>query len=95
MLPDLGTGHDREPEGTFYLNNEPSHLDQFLINKNMIINDAPIRALPETVEIRRFPGTSATGDYLLPRRGATTCHMATPQRTTLAWRREPEPMARY
>jgi hypothetical protein len=67
--PDLavmGTSHDREPDGTFYFDNEPNQFDQFLINKNMIINEAPIRALPETVEILRFPGTSATGDYPRP-----------------------------
>ena len=64
--PVMGTGHDREPDGTFYFDNEPNQLDQFLINENMIINDAPIRALPETVEILRFPDTSATGDYPRP-----------------------------
>jgi hypothetical protein len=64
--PVMGTGHDREPDGTFYFDNEPNQLDQFLINKKMIINEAPIRALPETVEILRFPGTSETGDYPRP-----------------------------
>jgi hypothetical protein len=61
--PVMGTGQDREPNGTFYFDNEPNQLDQFLINKNMIINEAPIRALPETVEILRFPA---------PARPATT-----------------------
>jgi hypothetical protein len=33
------------PDGTFYFNNEPNLLDQFLVNKNMATQNAPIRGL--------------------------------------------------
>ena len=34
------------PDGSFYFDNQPNHLDQFMINKNMATGDAPIsRAL--------------------------------------------------
>lgn len=45
--------------GDFYFNNEPNLLDQCLVNKNMATQTAPIRAKAETVELLRFPGTSA------------------------------------
>jgi endonuclease/exonuclease/phosphatase family metal-dependent hydrolase len=54
------------PDGTFYYNNEPNMLDQFLVNKNMATQGAPIRARVETMEILRFPGTF-TGRYRRPR----------------------------
>jgi hypothetical protein len=41
---------------TFYFNNEPNLLDQFLVNKNMARQNDPIRAKADTVEILRFPG---------------------------------------
>jgi predicted extracellular nuclease len=53
-------------DGSFYFNNEPNLLDQFLVNKNMVKQDAPIRANAETVEILRFPGTFA-GKYKRPK----------------------------
>jgi hypothetical protein len=43
------------PEGTFYFNNEPNMLDQFLVNANMAREDSPIRADPGSVHIVRFP----------------------------------------
>lgn len=61
MWPAAGT-----PDGTFYFNNEPNLLDQFLVNRNLADETSPIRARSETVEILRFPGTSATGDYPKP-----------------------------
>lgn len=66
MWPVMGTGHVNEPDGTFYFDNEPNQLDQFLINKSMIIQTEPIRAQPDTVQILRFPGTSTNGDYPRP-----------------------------
>ena len=54
------------PDGTFYFNNEPNLLDQFLVNKNMAIQAAPIRAQDDTVAILRFPGTFSTGKYPRP-----------------------------
>jgi predicted extracellular nuclease len=53
-------------DGSFYYNNEPNLLDQFLVNKNMAKQDSPIRAKAETVEILRFPGT-LTGKYRRPK----------------------------
>ena len=53
----------RTPDGTFYFNNEPNLLDQFLVNKNMARQNAPIRAKAKTVEILRFPGTFSAGKY--------------------------------
>jgi hypothetical protein len=61
MWPAIGT-----PEGTFYFDNQPNLLDQFLVNRNMATQDAPIRALPDTVEILRFDDT-ATGQFRRPR----------------------------
>lgn len=66
MWPAMGTGHESEPDGTFYFDNEPNQLDQCLVNKNMITATAAIRAIPQTVGILRFPGTSSTGDYPRP-----------------------------
>lgn len=54
------------PDGTFYFNNEPNVLDQFLVNKNMATESSPIRAKAETVQILRFPGTFSTGKYRRP-----------------------------
>jgi Endonuclease/Exonuclease/phosphatase family len=38
MWPVMGTGHEAEADGTFYFDNEPNLLDQFLINKHMATN---------------------------------------------------------
>ena len=40
MWPPMGTGRNGEPDGSFYFDNEPNQLDQFLVNKNMIIKTA-------------------------------------------------------
>lgn len=55
------------PDGSFYFNNEPTLLDQFLVNKNMATQNSPIRAKADTVEILRFPGTFSTGKYPKPK----------------------------
>lgn len=55
------------PEGTFYFNNEPNQLDQFLINVNMARPDSPLRAEADTVEILHLPGTVDQGTYPKPR----------------------------
>ena len=62
MWPSIGT-----PDGSFYYDNQPNMLDQFLVNENMALATSPIRALPETVEILRFPGTFSTGKYPYPK----------------------------
>ncbi len=61
MWPVAGT-----PDGTFYFTSNPNMLDQFLVNRNMATQDAPIRAEADSVEILRFPGTF-TGKYRRPR----------------------------
>jgi Endonuclease/Exonuclease/phosphatase family len=55
------------PEGTFYFNNEPNVLDQFLVNANMARQDSPIRADASTVDILRFPEIVSDGVYPKPR----------------------------
>lgn len=54
-------------DGTFYFNNEPNVLDQFLVNKNMATVSSPIRANADSVQILRFPGTFSTGKYPRPK----------------------------
>jgi predicted extracellular nuclease len=54
------------PDGTFYFDNQPNLLDQFLVNRNMATTDAPLRAEAASVEIVRFPEMIATGDYPRP-----------------------------
>lgn len=63
MWPLLGQG-----EGTFYYDNQPNMLDQFLVNKNMIGTEAGLRADPDSVEIVRFEGMARDGDYPGPKR---------------------------
>lgn len=36
------------PDGSFYFDNQPNMLDQFLVNKNMVTGDAPIKVNPGT-----------------------------------------------
>jgi hypothetical protein len=62
MWPVMGT-----PEGTFYFDNQPNLLDQFLVNKHMARQDSPISARSDTVQILRFPGTFSTGRYRKPK----------------------------
>lgn len=52
--------------GTHYFDNFPNVLDQFLANKNMVKQNAPIRVLADTVEIVRFPEMVDSGDYPKP-----------------------------
>jgi predicted extracellular nuclease len=61
MWPAAGT-----PEGTFYFENQPNVLDQFLVNKNMATDAAPIEVQADSVEILRFDDT-ATGEYRRPK----------------------------
>lgn len=62
MWPAAGT-----PEGTFYFQNEPNLLDQFLVNANMARPTSPLHANPDSVRILRFPELVHTGDYPRPR----------------------------
>jgi hypothetical protein len=62
MWPAAGT-----PYGSFYFNNEPNQLDQFLVNVNMIHPSGPLHVNPDTVEVLRLPGTVDPGTYPKPR----------------------------
>jgi predicted extracellular nuclease len=53
-------------EGTFYFDNFANLLDQFLVNRNMIRPESPVRAVPESVQVVRLPGTAGTGRYPAP-----------------------------
>ena len=61
MWPILG-----QSLGTLYYDNFPNVLDQFLANKNASKDKAPIKVLPETVEIIRFPEMVDKGRYPRP-----------------------------
>jgi len=43
------------PDGSFYFDNQPNMLDQFLINKNIAIGDAPIKAVNQDGFSDHFP----------------------------------------
>ena len=62
MWPPLGT-----PDGSFYFDDEPNQLDQFLVNANMAKPGSVIHADPGSVAILRFPGTVSAGAYPQPR----------------------------
>jgi predicted extracellular nuclease len=61
MYPLLG-----KPDGSFYFQNEPNLLDQFLVNKNMSKENSPVRVDPKSVQILRFDGMSSKGRYPQP-----------------------------
>jgi hypothetical protein len=54
------------PDGSFYFDNQPSMLDQFLVNRSMAIGDAAIRVDPATVQIFRLPAMVNPGTYPKP-----------------------------
>ena len=62
MWPLMGQGL-----GSFYFDNLPNLLDQFLADKNMVKKSGKIRALPETVKVSNFPEMVRKGDYPAPR----------------------------
>lgn len=51
MWPLMASG-----DATFYFDNFANFLDQFLVNRNMLLADAPIQVQPDTAEIVRFAG---------------------------------------
>jgi len=61
MWPLMGAGM-----ASYYYGNEPCFLDQFLVNKNLLSQNAPIRVVPESVEVLRFPEMVGTGIYPIP-----------------------------
>ncbi|WP_199043382.1 endonuclease/exonuclease/phosphatase family protein [Glycomyces salinus] len=70
----LAGSHDRTdehgravPAGTFYFQNFANVLDQFLVGKNMISQDSPLRADPASVRIVTEPAALVgTGTYPAP-----------------------------
>jgi hypothetical protein len=50
MWPNAGL-----PDGSFYFDNQPNMLDQFLVNKSMATGDAPIKVNPGTAQILKPP----------------------------------------
>lgn len=64
---DEGSGAARRPVGTFYFENVANVLDQFLVNRNLLLAQAPMRAEPGSVEIVGGPPDFvATGRYPAP-----------------------------
>ena len=66
LLWNLMWGRTGAAEGTFYFENLPNLLDQFLVNENMAQSTSPFQAQANTVEILRFPGMVAPGNYPKP-----------------------------
>lgn len=61
MWPLMGEGL-----ASYYYDNAPCFLDQFLVNKNLLTKGAPIRILRDSVAILRFPEMEKSGDYPTP-----------------------------
>ncbi len=53
--------------GTFFFENSPYVLDQFLANKALVVKKAPLRVVAESVGIVCFPDMIAAGEYSKPR----------------------------
>ena len=54
------------PDGSFYFDNQPNMLDQFLVNKNMATGDALIKVNPGTAQILKLPAMVDPGVYPKP-----------------------------
>ena len=54
------------PDGSFYFDNQPNILDQFLVNKNMATDEARLIANPSTAQILKPPGMVDDGVYEKP-----------------------------
>jgi Endonuclease/Exonuclease/phosphatase family len=61
MYPLLG-----KADGSFYFEDQPNMLDQFLVNKNMAKQNSLIKAEPKSAQILRLPGMTSTGRYPEP-----------------------------
>ena len=61
MWPAAGT-----PDGSFWFDNQPNVLDQFLVNKNMAADDALIRVDPTTARILKPRAMVSGGVYKKP-----------------------------
>ena len=54
------------PDGSFYFENQPNMLDQFLVNKNMATDEARLKANPSTAQILKPPEMVDSGAYTKP-----------------------------
>lgn len=54
--------------GSFFFDNQPNMLDQFLANDNLLVNGRPIVIDPDSVVIDTFPEMITDGVYPLARR---------------------------
>jgi hypothetical protein len=54
------------PDVSFYFDNQPNMLDQFMVNKNMATGDAPSKADPATARILKPPAMVNPGFYPNP-----------------------------
>ena len=61
MWPHMGAGL-----GSFYFDNFPNVLDQFLANKNLLQEGRPFTVNPQSVSIERFPEMVTRGAYPKP-----------------------------
>lgn len=61
MWPLMGQGL-----GSLYFDYWPNLLDQFLANKNLLLQNSAIKVLGETATVLRFPEMVAPGDYPEP-----------------------------
>ncbi|MBK7806952.1 MAG: endonuclease/exonuclease/phosphatase [Saprospiraceae bacterium] len=55
-----------EANGSFYFDNLPNMLDQFLVNKNLIKKDSKVSVKENTVKINKFPIMESNGKYPSP-----------------------------
>jgi hypothetical protein len=55
-----------QSEATYYYQNSPNLLDQFLVSKGLVSTHSGIRANPDSVHIVRYPGLVEEGDYPVP-----------------------------
>ena len=54
------------PDGSFWFDNQPNVLDQFLVNKNMATSDALIQVVPTTAKVLKPRAMVSTGVFKKP-----------------------------
>jgi len=54
------------PDGSFWFDNQPNVLDQFLVNRNMATSDSPIQVVPTTAKVLKPRAMVSTGAYKKP-----------------------------
>ena len=54
------------PDGSFWFDNQPNVLDQFLVNRNMATSDALIQVVPTTAKVLKPRAMVSTGAYKKP-----------------------------